>query len=126
MTPSRIATPPAPAPAEQPPDDIAWASRHWRALAGMTAILGYAGYKVISPQQQIDALTGRFEKAYSVQATRDSLQDVAIRQMQETVTAQLRALSDGQDDMIVGQCLRETNRAVRVQLQCTNRLRGER
>ena len=126
MTPSRISTPPAPAPAEPHPEDIAWLVRNWKRLGGFAAALASAGFIVISPLEQVKQLRLGHDAFVMSQRVRDSVQDLRLSEVRDTLRNELRQFRENQNNQMIVECLRAPNTFARVKLQCTDRLKGER
>lgn len=126
MTPTRIPTPSAPTPADQPPDDLAWITRHWKGLATMATVLASAGYLVVSPGQRFERLSDEIRHSSDVQGLKDKAQDDRIDRLQDITDTGLREVREDVRDLILAQCLKSPESIVRARLKCASRLNGER
>lgn len=111
-------------PQSVPPRDLEWVERHWKTLAAMSAVLAAAGYTVISPTQKVEALGAKIDRTQAVQAIRDSSQDARIDRLHQRTDTELRDVREGIEDLMLAECLRSRDAAVRARLRCGARLQG--
>lgn len=111
-------------PQSVPPRDLEWVERHWKTLAAMSAVLAAAGYTVISPTQKVEALGAKIDRVQAGQVVRDSVQDARIDRMQLRTDTELRDVREGIEDLMLAECLRSRDAAVRARLRCGARLQG--
>lgn len=108
------------------PRDLEWVERHWKTIAAMSALLAAAGYTVISPSQKVEALGSKIDRAHAVQALKDSTQDARTGRLELRTDTELREVREGIEDLMIAECIRSRDPAVRARLKCGVRMNGER
>lgn len=111
---------------DSPPDEVAWVTRHWKAVATMATVLTSAGYLVVSPSARIERVAAEIQHATEVQTVKNAAQDERIDRLQALTDDGLRDLREDVRDLILAQCLKAPEVIVRARLKCSSRLNGER
>lgn len=91
-------------------------------IAAAITVLGAAGYMVISPKEQIQQLSNRFESVVRTQHTTDSLQSAQILQVKATVDEGMRTFGQDLNDLVIAECLKTNDRQLYARLNCKTRL----
>jgi len=113
-------------PAHKPPAQSDWAAleRHWKTIAAAVALLGAAGYTVLSPGQKVDALSAETREWRAAQQVTDSMLSARVMSLEQRVDVEIREVRRSLDLLMLGECLQVRDVRLRAQLECRRRMDG--
>ena len=88
----------------------------------MVATLAALGYVIVSPKEQIEALSRRIQEATVTQRATDERQDQQLQLLTERAADDKREIQSDLNLLIISQCLTTKSSEVYAQLKCNTRL----